>query len=296
MVAILLCHFNTVSVAWHECLKYLTPGFIGVDFFIFFSGWSLCYSWEKNSVTCFFKRRLTRIMPLYIVFAVIVTVLFITLRGDFFSFFDWICNLTTLNYWGIGGAYIDWYLPAILVFYILFPIVFYIVKKTELAGACLVLFLSGLLLLFTDFHWRYNAAIARIPIFSLGVLFFIDKSEKKTQGISGSLIFLVVAIFLIVFKSGFDGIFLTNCIAACIILFISLVLPLTKRHGIKSIEFIGAHSLEIYVSHIISCWIIELIQVSQLTVLFLYLVLNFGISCIMILFNKYLSKYIIKLV
>lgn len=294
MIAILLCHFNTVSVSWHEWLKLLTPGFIGVDFFVFFSGWSLCYSWERNGIATFYQRRLKRILPLYVIFAGVVTVLFIILRRDHFSLFDWFCNLSTLNYWGAGGAYIDWYLPALFAFYALFPLVYFIVKKTRLVGVCAFLILCGLLLFFLDFNWRYIAALARIPIFSLGILFFIDKSEKKNIGIWGCIIYLITAIVLVFFRAGLDGVFLTNCVAGVIILLISIIMPWIKKYFGKSIEYIGNHSLEIYVGHIISCWIIELIHINQFTVLILYAVLNVAISIIMIRINGILNKYIVK--
>ena len=39
---------------------YFYPGFSGVDIFLFFSGYGLCYSMNKNSLGEFYKRRFFR--------------------------------------------------------------------------------------------------------------------------------------------------------------------------------------------------------------------------------------------
>ena len=52
----LLCIDESVPVYW---LFY--PGFIGVDLFMFFGGYSLCFSLEKHGLSEFYKRRLKRI-------------------------------------------------------------------------------------------------------------------------------------------------------------------------------------------------------------------------------------------
>lgn len=42
-----------------------SQGAIGVDIFLFFSGYGLCYSYEKNSLKEFYWRRFKRIMPIF---------------------------------------------------------------------------------------------------------------------------------------------------------------------------------------------------------------------------------------
>lgn len=46
-------------------------GYVGVDIFFILSAFGLCYSWERSSVTCFYKKRFIRIIPLYLVFLVL---------------------------------------------------------------------------------------------------------------------------------------------------------------------------------------------------------------------------------
>lgn len=57
------------------------PFFIGVDLFLFFSGFSLCYSYEKNRLGAFYKRRFFRIYPMFFVLAVTSSVLSICWGG-----------------------------------------------------------------------------------------------------------------------------------------------------------------------------------------------------------------------
>ena len=42
-----------------------SQGAIGVDIFLFFSGYGLCFSYEKNSLKEFYWRRFKRIIPLF---------------------------------------------------------------------------------------------------------------------------------------------------------------------------------------------------------------------------------------
>lgn len=49
IILIILYHMPRVL----PLLNIFNPGFIGVDFFLFFSGFSLCYSYEKNNLDVF---------------------------------------------------------------------------------------------------------------------------------------------------------------------------------------------------------------------------------------------------
>lgn len=63
MLAVLLFH---AYIAWGG-LFIFKYGFIGVDSFLFLSGYGLCFFYKKNSIWSFWLRRLKRIMPKYIV-------------------------------------------------------------------------------------------------------------------------------------------------------------------------------------------------------------------------------------
>ena len=69
---------------------YFYPGFLGVDIFMFFSGLGLCYSLKKNSVSVFYKHRMKRIIPLYVILGLIVSLYYYKSN----SFWDYFCNIS----------------------------------------------------------------------------------------------------------------------------------------------------------------------------------------------------------
>ena len=53
---------------------------MGVDVFLFFSGYDLCFSINKHSLIDFYKRRLERILSLYLLMAILCS-LVLSFRG-----------------------------------------------------------------------------------------------------------------------------------------------------------------------------------------------------------------------
>lgn len=64
-------------------------GFMGVDIFLFLSGYGLCHAYSKYNILTFYKKRFYRIFPLYFLMAVFVSLIKIT-SGQEMSLFDWI--------------------------------------------------------------------------------------------------------------------------------------------------------------------------------------------------------------
>ncbi len=286
IIAVIAYHFYNVSVGWHSYMVFLVPGFIGVDWFIFFSGYSLCFSMKKNDLKTFYIRRIKRILPMYLVLSLTVTLIHILIRGGEYSLFDVFCNLTTLNYYGVGGFFIDWYLSVIFLFYLLFPILFIFVDKFHYLPAVLAL-LSGAIMFFTELNWWYDVAIARVPIYSLGILFFIDSSKGRKVSIYNSFVFLIIFFVGIFFKM--RGCFLTDMISPFVLLIISYVLCcnskiISSKSG-RIMEYMGKHSLEIYIGNVIACNLIGSFKLNQWEVMGMYIVLNIVISAAMIWIN-----------
>ena len=103
---------------------YFYPGFVGVDVFLFFSGYGLCFSINKHSLIDFYKRRLERILPLYLLMAILCS-LVLSFRGEkVYTIWDYFCNLTTLSYYGLGGDVFEWFLSALFLLYLIFPLLY----------------------------------------------------------------------------------------------------------------------------------------------------------------------------
>lgn len=112
-------------------IPFLNPllghGYLGVDIFLFFSGLGLCFSYRKNTLSTFYWNRFTRIAPLFILLAIVRSIFY---EGGL-GLWGWFCNLTSLSYYGIGGCFVDWYLSALIVLYILFPFMY---KRISIGG------------------------------------------------------------------------------------------------------------------------------------------------------------------
>lgn len=168
-IAIILVILYHMYCKTPECLPLLPfcKGSIGVDIFLFLSGFGLTNSYMKNSTVRFYQNRLTRIYPLFFLFAVFRSIMYLY-EGDQLSLWDWICNLTTLSYYQIGGRVFDWYISAIILLYLAFP-VFYRISKWYV-----ILILAYAITIFLWIEGRpyfiYECLIARIPIFMTGIL------------------------------------------------------------------------------------------------------------------------------
>lgn len=181
-VAILLILFYHIP---ENCVpsivkKVFYPGFIGVDLFLFFSAFGLSYSIGKRTIKEFYSRRFSRILPLFFILALSKSLLYVA-DGNTLTTFDWICNLTTLSYYGIGGFIFDWYLCVLLLLYVAFPLLYTMVKNQNGGGIlleiqwCLIISLFALI----GFDWQFETAIARLPIVTLGIMCANDNPTKS---------------------------------------------------------------------------------------------------------------------
>jgi len=107
----------------NKLLVMFYPGYLGIDVFLLLSGYGLCRSYQQHSLATFYKRRFVRLIPIYFLFATVVSVLR-DAGGDGLSPWDWVCNLTTLSYWGAGGIIIDWYISTLILLYLFSPLLF----------------------------------------------------------------------------------------------------------------------------------------------------------------------------
>ena len=105
IIMVVLYHYNT-GLSFQ---KLFYPGFMGVDIFLFISGYGLCRSLNNNDIFTFYKRRLTRIMPMFLLLALVKCSLYV-INGGQLSLSGWILSMSSLSYWVDGGIFIDWYL------------------------------------------------------------------------------------------------------------------------------------------------------------------------------------------
>lgn len=123
---VVLFHTSGIFILPPALRAFQNTGYLGVDIFIFLSAYGLCNSIQRNSsLSLFFRRRVARVIPYFIMVMVLLLLLTdLTWKSFFYEItfvgfsMPWLCH---------GVIY--WYIPAILLFYLLFPS-FY--KKREI--------------------------------------------------------------------------------------------------------------------------------------------------------------------
>lgn len=168
-------------------------GYVGVDIFFFLSAYGLCYSFMSGNIKQFYFKRFVRIVPVFLVYYIIR---YLIEGGDFLQFcYFKLLQLSTLTIFPSicpKEISLDWFIPAMLNLYLVFPIIFkvvgYIVKRNRLWH------LLSVLIAFYGSHflWGYidGLYITRIPIVIVGVFtyFYLKGNNYKN-------ILLMYAIF-----------------------------------------------------------------------------------------------------
>ena len=95
-------------------------GFIGVDVFLFFSAFGCCFSLQKHSLATFYIRRLNRIYPLFVI-SNLLKQLIERYNGLELEAWDSFCDITGLTYFGVGGIHKLWFIPSLMILYIITP-------------------------------------------------------------------------------------------------------------------------------------------------------------------------------
>lgn len=235
----------------------------GVDIFVLLSAIGLTYSFKKNTLTTFYLNRVKRTYIPYLVFALLFFIWydFIALKDGIVQY---ILNILSINYFFVGPVFPFWFIPFIMIMYMLFPLIYKINKKSKyitiLISFSIIIIEFLLCISKSNLYTNYETMISRIPIFLFGVLIADSKIRfsKKYN--------------LLLFPLGFISFLLKNLLSfpemICkYLLFIFalsiVVLYITIRESykisfLKNINcFFGKYSLEIYISHVLFIKIIK---------------------------------------
>lgn len=193
--------------------KIINYGFMGVDIFIILSGFGLYFSFQQTRLLKnFYLKRILRIYPSYIIALLFFTLLTFLLKGTVdTSFTEFLYQILTLDYW-LDGSLNFWYVPLILLIYLLSPLFFNLFNKNPLYVTIIVVVLGLLLTVFlrlinADIHLYY--AIPRISIFPIGayMAYILDKKKyndknKKNLLYVGLFISMLIGVAYLVYSDG----------------------------------------------------------------------------------------------
>lgn len=159
-----------LRVLWYLFVSF--GGGIGVDIFFILSGFGLFYSVQaadnklsKSDWGKWIVKRMKRILPSYF----IVAILYYILKGDFCLY-----NLCQLNFL-VNGIRDFWFIPAIVICYLLFPLFYQIGKKIGfrnmmIVSTLIVVAVTYALNYFNPIYYsKIEIFLQRIPCFVLGI-------------------------------------------------------------------------------------------------------------------------------
>lgn len=245
-------------------------GNMGVDIFLLLSAVGLSYSIEKNDTKTFYKNRLKRTFVTYLFIAgpFIVWKYFIAQSITTMTVPNFALELSTLSYfWTKEGTYPFWYVPCILLFYALYPVLYRFYKKNKLyiVGIIVLSIITEVLLVLINspIITVTERTFSRIPIFLTGILLSdCVKKEKKIALPWVIVSFVILAVTMVVYPVTnlyrIHTVLVRYCygiMAIALIIFGAFIMELIKKFKatdifIKIFSFFGAISLEIYIVHV----------------------------------------------
>lgn len=280
MIMVIVFHF----FCWiYNPLGPFNKGHIGVDIFLFLSGYGLCRSYEKKPLSIFYMNRLKRIYPIYCVSVLCIGIYLIYINEWEPS--DVLLNLTTLGYYVNGGVNrFDWYLESLFTIYLAFPLL-YMLGRSRIAGAAAVFLIAAIVLYYNDIDWWYDCLISRIWIFVLGIVYARPIKPRLNMALC------VVMLLLLLPCMKYISVFLGGSLLALPIICIAIIAARHIGANVKrGVELFGKYSLEIYISNqFVMPWVYNR-PISVPTKTAVYVIIQIVLGLALIYLNKFLQS------
>ena len=249
---------------WPESLdglrRFSYYGNLGVDIFLLLSGVGLYYAWSKKpALGDFYARRFVRLLVPYVLFAVPYWVW----RDLWLGEGSFLLDVTQLSL-PLKGVITTWYIPAMAVFYLLYPLIasflFSGERWTRVTALCGAVMLGCLHLNYgnSSIYSNCEIALTRSAVFIIGCA--LGKSVKEDEPIAPHLPLLGL-LWILLNNSLRRNISLSAVwirfsyipLALSAVLVCLWVLErLENRGGLrKLLRFFGERSLELYLTHVL---------------------------------------------
>lgn len=243
-------------------------GNVGVDIFLFLSGVGLWFSWVKTpDVLRFYRRRLLRIVPTWIVVATAFYLPdYLGARRFSHSIVDLIGDITiNWDFW-LHDELTFWYVPAIMALYLVAPWYMRLIQSRPVYRWLPLLMVIWCVMV----QWvlPIHAAVghieifwSRVPIFFIGINF--GEMVRTRSQLSSDAVWLLLVTFLMTFgtclyleqvRHGQFPLFVERMLyipfTVCTVLVMNRIFRRTPQWVNSSFRFVGALSLEAYLIHI----------------------------------------------
>ena len=237
-------------------------GNVGVDIFLFLSGFGLYYSLNANKDTIsFYRRRIIRVLIPYLLISVPYWI-YNTVRKDG-SALDFFSNLTGVSF-VTKGVPTTWYIFLIIFLYIAYPFVFKIEREYGLIGDVMLIFSSiviSLLIYNLNIQLYHNIEIAltRIPCFIFGSLSARLYEKKRKIDNTFFIMYTIISIGIFglsAFMNSKDHLLAVmmyrygSAGAGLIAMYVCCIFLTLFEKRIRLLNILGGVSLELYLLHI----------------------------------------------
>lgn len=145
-------------------------GYGGVDIFLLVSGMGIYNSLSKNNIPQFLRNRLKRITPTWLLSLIISVFLGRFIFQIYFSKLEIIGYATFTGFWLNMSNQGNWYVYAIMLFYLISPFFYYLLKNNKHRfGTCLIMVLIALILSTLFLGNEKLMVFSRVPIYIIGM-------------------------------------------------------------------------------------------------------------------------------
>jgi peptidoglycan/LPS O-acetylase OafA/YrhL len=252
-------------------------GYVGVDIFMFLSGYGCCFSYNKYSSSVFYKRRFIRIYPLFFIFYGILFLSKYIIYG-LFSSKELFTAITTIDFYNINSTSKEWYISSMVLLYALFPLLYRFTNKKIII--CSSFIALGVTLL--DIDWRHDCLVSRIPLFLLGIWAYKNKGREM---------FLIMTVFILIGAFSFlkcqSPFMMSSMFCPLLLYFLS---KSVSRNYILSL--LGKYTLDIFLANgLVAYYLSSLFCDSRIWIrICVYVVLNILLSIVFIFINRCFKK------
>ena len=243
-------------------------GNVGVDIFLFLSGVGLWFSWVKTpDVLRFYRRRLLRIVPTWIVVATAFYLPdYLVARRFSHSIVDLIGDITiNWDFW-LHDELTFWYVPAIMALYLAAPWYMRLVQSRPVyrwLPLLMVIWCVMVQWVLPIHHAVGHIEIfwSRVPIFFIGINF--GEMVRTRRQLPSETVWLLLVTFLMTFgtclyleqvRHGQFPLFVERMLyipfTVCTVLVMNRIFRRTPQWVNRSFRLVGALSLEAYLIHI----------------------------------------------
>lgn len=234
-------------------IYFFSEGQIGVDLFLFLSAFGLEASFKKNGWKRFYINRAKRILPVCILFLVTLFTIFqndVPFQRIIIQFVGQLTGFSLFqpNEFFSTNFEFDWFTPALIIVYILFPILSGILnrllKKSIIIEVLLLLFLIFISLVTLRFvHLPIKLLLYRAPIIMLGAVTYIHLKKGEVN----RLLTMYAVLFITGLFSNQHWVLTSSTVP----LFLTVYAMIQgNRPFYKLFTLFGRHSYEIYLAHI----------------------------------------------